>query len=81
MGQPHIGSLELYGRHGSMPKGHTTPADRPGPRMKLMHFDVAERLRDPDFAPPKVKRLTLHRCLLPGDRTALDFPGVTVDIT
>ncbi|MFD8720538.1 hypothetical protein ACFV2H_21725 [Streptomyces sp. NPDC059629] len=81
MRQPRIGSLELYGRDGSMPKGLTTPADRPAPRMKLMHPDVAAWLNDPDFTPPKVERLTLRRCLLPGDGTAPDLPGGTADIT
>ncbi|MFI9343827.1 NACHT domain-containing protein [Streptomyces sp. NPDC052773] len=61
-----------------LPRGLNAVSTIPGLVLELHGVDVAAWLSAPDFVLPKVRRLSLHDCVLPDSPDALDFPGVEV---
>ncbi|QOV35329.1 NACHT domain-containing protein [Streptomyces ferrugineus] len=76
----HLRTLHLFADEPCLPKGLHTVFALAGLRLTLHGLDIAAWLESPDFAPPKVRQLSLHRCVLPSDPGALEFPGVDVHI-
>jgi hypothetical protein len=79
---PDVKLLQLFGANGGLPRGVDALSEMASLRqLVLNHIDVAAWMALAPFPPPALTRLTLQKCVLPDDPSALNFPGVEVDIS